>query len=120
MTIATVAPDAESGPGEANAAGTARAVDVAGVILTRQDAYAAGVPPTLMLWQQIALPGSPLSRLGGAMRWGQVWVANRELWWSGHPTVAWQRQDHSNVLGPAPLRDGDTLVERDVTLRVVH
>ncbi|MBL9003952.1 MAG: FHA domain-containing protein [Myxococcales bacterium] len=91
-----------------------------GALLQRTDAYAPGVPPTLMLWQPLAVRGSPLERLGGALRYGQVWVAHRELWWSGHPTVLWQRQDHSSVLGPAPLRDGDLLVDRDVVLRVQH
>jgi hypothetical protein len=88
--------------------------------LVRRDRYAAEVPPTLMLWQNLPLPGSPLARLGGAMRCGQIWVAQRELWWSGHPAVVWQRADHTTVLGPAPLRDGDTLIDRDVVLRVVH
>lgn len=91
-----------------------------GVLLQRRDDYAIGVPATLMLWQPLPTRGSPLERLGGAMRWGQVWVAHRELWWSGHPTVIWQRQDHSSVLGPAPLRDGDQLIDRDVILRVIH
>ncbi len=89
-------------------------------LLQRQDAYAPGVPATLMLWQSLAARGSPLERLGGALRFGQVWVAHRELWWSGHPTVIWQRQDHSSVLGPAPLRDGDLLIDRDIVLRVAH
>lgn len=91
-----------------------------GALLQRQDEYAPGVPATLMLWQQLSVRGSPLERLGGAMRFGQVWVAHRELWWSGHPTVIWQRQDHSSVLGPAPLRDGDLLIDRDGVLRVLH
>jgi serine/threonine-protein kinase len=91
-----------------------------GALLQRRDGYAVGLPATLMLWQQLPTRGSPLERLGGAMRWGQVWVAHRELWWSGHPTVIWQRQDHSSVLGPAPLRDGDQLIDRDVILRVIH
>lgn len=91
-----------------------------GALLQRRDAYASGLPATLMLWQQLPTRGSPLEHLGGAMRWGQVWVAHRELWWSGHPTVIWQRQDHSSVLGPAPLRDGDQLIDRDVILRVIH
>jgi serine/threonine protein kinase len=89
-------------------------------LLERQDSYAAGVPQTLMLWLPLSARGSPLEQLGGALRHGQVWVAHRELWWSGHPTVIWQRQDHSSVLGPAPLRDGDLLIDRDITLRVVH
>ena len=90
------------------------------VLLQRQDGYAPGLPATLMLWGQLSTRSSPLARLGGAMRFGQIWVAHRELWWSGHPTVIWQRQDHSSVLGPAPLRDGDLLIDRDVVLRVVH
>lgn len=94
--------------------------EIPGALLVRRDRYAADVPPTLMLWQNLPLPGSPLARLGGAMRCGQIWVAQRELWWSGHPAVVWQRADHTPVLGPAPLRDGDTLTDRDVVLRVIH
>ncbi len=94
--------------------------EIPAVLLVRRDRYAAGLPPTLFLWQNMPLQGSPLMRLGGAMRCGQIWVAQRELWWSGHPAVVWQRQDHSTVLGPAPLRDGDTLTDRDGVLRVVH
>ncbi len=94
--------------------------EIPGVLLIRRDRYAVGVAPALVLWQNMPLSGSPLERLGGAMRWGQVWVAQRELWWSGHPAVVWQRQDHTTVLGPAPLRDGDTLTDRDGVLRVVH
>lgn len=94
--------------------------EIPGALLTRRDAYAAGVPPTLVLWQHMQLPGSLLVRLGGAMRCGQIWVAQRELWWSGHPAVAWQREDHTTVLGPAPLRDGDTLTDRDGVLKVIH
>ena len=91
-----------------------------GAFLTRRDRYAVGVPPTLMLWQYLPLQGSPLERLGGAMRLGQVWMAQRELWWSGHPSVAWQRRDHTTVLGPAPLRDGDTLATADAVITVEH
>ena len=91
-----------------------------GAVLVRRDRFAATVPPTLMLWSQLNLPAAPLSSLGGAMRLGQVWVAQRELWWSGHPTVVWQRQDQSTVLGPAPLRAGDTLTHSDGVLRVEH
>jgi len=96
--------------------------EIPGALLVRRDRYAAGVPPTLVLWQSIPLPlqGSPLARLGGALRCGQIWVAQRELWWSGHPAVVWQRQDHTTVLGPAPLRDGDTLTDREGVLRIVH
>ena len=94
--------------------------DSPGAFMTRRDAYAVGAPPTLMLWQQLALRGSPLERLGGAMRLGQIWVAQRELWWSGHPTAVWQREDHSTVLGPAPLRGGDTLTTSDGVIRIEH
>jgi hypothetical protein len=94
--------------------------DSPGVFMTRRDAYAIGAPPTLMLWQQLQLRGSPLERLGGAMRLGQLWVAQRELWWSGHPTAVWQRQDHTTVLGPAPLRGGDTLTTSDSVICVEH
>jgi serine/threonine-protein kinase len=94
--------------------------ETAGALLSRRDRYAIGLAPTLMLWQTLPLFGSPLSRLGGAMRCGQIWVAQRELWWSGHPAVVWQRQDRTTVLGPAPLRDGDTLADREAVLRVVH
>lgn len=96
------------------------ASETPGALLVRRDTYAVGVPPTLVLWQHMALRGSPLERLGGAMTCGQIWVAQRELWWSGHPAVVWQRQDHTTVLGPAPLRDGDTLTHRDAVLRVMH
>jgi hypothetical protein len=54
------------------------------------------------------------------MRLGQVWVAQRELWWSGHPTVVWQRQDRTTVLGPAPLRGGDTLTTCDSVICIDH
>ena len=94
--------------------------DATGALLTRRDAYAVGVPPTLMLWQQLQLSDSPLRQLGGAMRLGQVWVAQRELWWSGHPTVVWQRQDRTTVLGPAPLRGGDTLTTCDSVICIDH
>ena len=64
--------------------------------------------------------GSPLARLGGALRLGQAWVSQRELWWSGHPTVVWQRHDQSMVLGPAPLRHGDILKNSDAVICVEH
>lgn len=107
-------------PAPGAAPSSAPAVESPGAFLTRRDGYAAGVPPTLMLWQQLQLAGSPLERMGGAMRLGQVWVAQRELLWSGHPTVAWQRRDHTTVLGPAPLRDGDTLTTADCVITVEH
>jgi serine/threonine protein kinase len=94
--------------------------EMPGALLVRGDRYAKGVPPTLMLWQNLPLPGSPIAQLGGALRFGQLWVAQRELWWSGHPTVVWQRQDHTPMLGPAPLRDGDTLTDREVVIRIAH
>ena len=94
--------------------------DSPGAFMTRRDAYAVGAPPTLMLWQQLPLRGSPLERLGGAMRLGQIWVAQRELWWSGHPTAVWQRHDHTTVLGPAPLRSGDTLTTTDCVINIEH
>ena len=94
--------------------------DSPGAFLTRRDAYAVGAPPTLMLWQKLQLRGSPLERLGGAMRLGQIWVAQRELWWSGHPTAVWQRHDHTTVLGPAPLRSGDTLTTSDGVISIEH
>jgi hypothetical protein len=47
-------------------------------------------------------------------------VSQRELWWSGHPTVVWQRQDRSTVLGPAPLRHGDVLASSDTQITVEH
>ena len=71
--------------------------DAAGVLLIRRDRFATGAPNTLMLWSTIDLNNSPLGRLGGALRLGQAWVSQRELWWSGHPTVVWQRQDRSTV-----------------------
>lgn len=101
-------------------AGVGPTGEVPGAYLSRRDRYAAGVAPTLMLWQNLPLRGSPLERLGGGLRFGQVWVAQRELWWSGHPAVVWQRQDGSTVLGPAPLRNGDSLTDSDGVLRVEH
>lgn len=108
------------GTAPAGEAGGVPASEIPGALLVRRDSYAVGVPPTLVLWQNLPLRGSPLERLGGAMTCGQIWVAQRELWWSGHPAVVWQRQDHTTVLGPAPLRDGDTLTHRDAVLRVIH
>lgn len=94
--------------------------DAAGVLLIRRDRFATGAPNTLMLWSTIDLNNSPLGRLGGALRLGQAWVSQRELWWSGHPTVVWQRQDRSTVLGPAPLRHGDVLASSDTQITVEH
>jgi len=94
--------------------------DAIGVLLIRRDRFASGAPPTLMLWSNLELSGSPLARLGGALRLGQVWVSQRELWWSGHPTVVWHRQDQSTVLGPAPLRHGDLLKSSDAVIAVEH
>lgn len=94
--------------------------DLPGVLIERLDTFADGAPKTVMLWQQIAAAASPLAELGGAMRLGDLWVAQRELWWSGDATVSWQRQDGLAVLGPAPLRDGDTLSHKDGVLCVTH
>lgn len=94
--------------------------DSTGALLLRRDRFAVGVPPTLMLWGGLDLSGSAIARLGGALRLGQVWVSQRELWWSGHPTVAWQRQDRSTVLGPAPLRHGDILTSGDAVICIEH
>lgn len=91
-----------------------------GALLVRRDGYAAGVAPTLMLWQRMALEGSPLAALGGAMAHGHVWVAQRELWWGGHPRIAWERQDGGRVIGPAPLRHGDLLSGDGAVLVVEH
>lgn len=110
--------DAPSGSGSGS--GEVVGCESPGAFLSRRDSYAAGVPPTLMLWQHLPLAGSPLELIGGAMRLGQVWVAQRELWWSGHPSVSWQRRDHTTVLGPAPLRDGDTLTTSDAIITVEH
>ena len=71
------------------------------MLLTRSDPYAQGAPPVLMLWQKIDLFRSPLFHLGGAMRLGQLWASLRELWWSGHPDILWQRCDGTRVIGPA-------------------
>lgn len=94
--------------------------DAAGALLLRRDRFASGAPPTLMLWSTIDLNNSALARLGGALRLGQAWVSQRELWWSGHPTVVWNRQDRSTVLGPAPLRHGDVLSCHDTQITVEH
>jgi serine/threonine protein kinase len=94
--------------------------DAIGCLLIRRDPFAIGAPTTLMLWSHLDLHGSPLARLGGALRLGQAWVSQRELWWSGHPTVVWQRHDQSMVLGPAPLRHGDILKNSDAVICVEH
>ena len=94
--------------------------DAIGALLIRRDAFATGAPTTLMLWGNLDLSGSTLARLGGALRLGQVWVSQRELWWSGHATVVWQRQDQSTVLGPAPLRHGDVLTSSDAVICIEH
>ena len=94
--------------------------DSTGALLLRRDRFAVGTPPTLMLWGGLDLSGSAIARLGGALRLGQVWVSQRELWWSGHATVAWQRHDRSTVLGPAPLRHGDILTSGDAVICIEH
>lgn len=96
------------------------AEEVIGAYLERQDPYAAGVPPTLMLWHRVALGESPLAQLAGAFAAGHLWIAQRELFFSGHPALNWQRQDHTPVLGPAPLHDGDVLEDAEGVVQVEH
>ncbi|MCS6914582.1 MAG: FHA domain-containing serine/threonine-protein kinase [Myxococcales bacterium] len=98
----------------------APAGEVAGALLSREDAYAAGVPATLMLWQKMPLGGSPLAPLGGALRLGQIWHVQRELWWSGDPSVLWQREDGTKVIGSGPLRHGDLLLGAGAAIVVEH
>lgn len=89
-----------------------------GMSLQRQDEYAAGAPLTLMLWGRAPLAATPLVALGGELAAGQIFVAQRELWYGGHPAVSWRRRDGTVVLGAAPLRAGDTLSDSAGTLTV--
>lgn len=89
--------------------GDGAAPAVVGALLTRRDGFAEGVPQTLMLWQRLPLHESPLQESFPALSRGELWIAQRELYFGGAPGVVWSRQDGSPVVGPGPLRHGDTL-----------
>jgi serine/threonine-protein kinase len=94
--------------------------EMAGVLLTRTDPYALGAPPTFLLWSPLETSASPVAEIGGPMRLGQWSVSQQELWWSGHPSVAWSRADKSLVLGAGPLRHGDVLRLGEIEVLVEH
>lgn len=97
---------------------SAETAGVPGLVLRRMDEYAAGVPPTLLLWGRAPAAATPLAELGGEFSGGHLSVAQGGLWYSSHPGVNWRRRDGTVVLGAAPLRADDVLADSAGTVVV--
>ncbi|MDW8283504.1 MAG: protein kinase [Myxococcales bacterium] len=90
-------------------------------LLRRVDPYRGSQPPTLLLWDRLAL-GEPALGLvpptGDAVtRWGVLHCSRPrgELWWGGPRTVIWRRGDRSPSR-PQPVQPGDRFLLNDVEI----
>ncbi len=84
-------------------------------LLRRVDPYHGDYPPTLLLWDKLAL-GEPALAMVPATgdsitRWGNLSKGREEgdLWWGGPVAVNWQRQGRQPSR-PQALQPGDRLV----------